>query len=211
MKKEKIILVLNGKISKKSELHPLIKKYDIIVCADGAANKLVDININPNIVIGDLDSINKKVRNNIFTNFIHENNQNLNDFEKSLMWLKKEKYNDIDIIGFDGKRIDHTIGNFSIALKQISNFNLTIFTDSGIFYTIKKYRKIDNILNRYISVFSYKKNIKITTKGLQYELTNKTLENFHSGTLNFAILNNVEFSTEKEILVFISNKFKKII
>ena len=208
MKKEKIILVLNGKIPKKSELNQFIKKNDLVVCADGAANNLIDANIIPNIVIGDLDSINDKVKKNKLVKIIKRSNQNLNDFQKALIWMKKEKYSNIDIIGFDGKRLDHTIGNFSIALKEISNFNLTIYTDSGIFYTVKKYKKFKGILNKYISIFSNDEKVKITTTGLEYELKNKTLKTNHSGTLNFANSDNVVLKTEQEILVYISNEFK---
>lgn len=208
MKKEKIILVLNGKIPKKSELNQFIKKNDLVVCADGAANNLIDANIIPNIVIGDLDSINDKVKKNKLVKIIKRTNQNLNDFQKALIWMKKEKYSNIDIIGFDGKRLDHTIGNFSIALKEISNFNLTIYTDSGIFHTVKKYKKFKGILNKYISIFSYDEKVKITTTGLEYELKNKTLKTNHSGTLNFANSDNVVLKTEQEILVYISNEFK---
>ena len=208
MKKEKIILVLNGKIPKKSELNQFIKKNDLVICADGAANNLIDANIIPNIVIGDLDSINHKVKKNKLVKIIKRRNQNLNDFQKALIWMKKEKYSNIDIIGFDGKRIDHTIGNFSIALKEISNFNLTIYTDSGIFHTVKKYKKFKGILNKYISIFSDDEKVKITTTGLEYELKNKTLKTNHSGTLNFANSDNVVLKTEQEILVFISNEFK---
>ena len=43
MKKEKIILVLNGKIPKKNELTSILKKYDKIICADGAANKIIKV------------------------------------------------------------------------------------------------------------------------------------------------------------------------
>ena len=208
MKKEKIILVLNGKIPKKSELNQFVKKNDIVVCADAAANNLIDAHIIPNIVIGALDSINDKVKKNKLVKIIKRSNQNLNDFQKALIWMKKEKYSNIDIIGFDGKRIDHTIGNFSIALKEISNFNLTIYTDSGIFHTVKKYKKFKGILNKYISIFSDDEKVKITTTGLEYELKNKTLKTNHSGTLNFANSDNVVLKTEQAILVYISNEFK---
>ena len=41
MKKEKIILVLNGQIPKKDELKSFIKQYNQIICADGAANEII--------------------------------------------------------------------------------------------------------------------------------------------------------------------------
>ena len=208
MKKEKIILVLNGQIPKKDELKSFIKQYNQIICTDGAANQIIKLNINPDFILGDIDSLHTDFINDK-SNIIKLEDQNLNDFEKALNWLKDRNYNTIDIIGMDGKRIDHTIGNFSIILKEISSFDLTIFTESGIFYTIKDKRKFQDICNRYFSIFSPKKDTKITTLGLKYELQNKTLDNIHKGTLNFANKNEVEIETNGEILVFISSEIKE--
>ena len=208
MKKEKIILVLNGEIPKKDELKSFIKQYNQIICADGAANEVIKLNINPDFILGDIDSLQTDFINEK-NNIVKLENQNLNDFQKALNWLKNRNHKTVDIIGMDGKRIDHTIGNFSIILKEISDFDLTIFTKSGIFYTIKDKRKFQDICNRYFSIFSPKKNTKITTLGLKYELNNKALDNIHKGTLNFANKNEVEIETNGEILVFISNERKE--
>ena len=41
MKKEKIILVLNGKLPKKNDLYIFLKKYKKIICEDGAVIKVI--------------------------------------------------------------------------------------------------------------------------------------------------------------------------
>ena len=43
MKKEKIILVLNGELPKKRNLISYIADYNKILCADGAANTTFDV------------------------------------------------------------------------------------------------------------------------------------------------------------------------
>ena len=69
----------------------------------------------------------------------------MNDLEKLLNWCLDNNYNNIDItVGFDGKRIDHTIGNFSIILRFIDKLNIDIITESGIFHTIKNDTIIKN-------------------------------------------------------------------
>ena len=209
MKKEKIILVLNGEIPKKNELTLILKKYDKIICADGAANKTIKANINPDFILGDLDSLQNDIINNNATNIIELPDQNLNDFQKILIWLQSKDYKTIDIIGMDGKRIDHTISNFSIILEQISNFNLTIFTASGIFYTIESQKTFKNVYNKYFSIFSPNKDNRINSLGLKYELKDKTLNNIQAGALNFANQNEVRIKTEQTILIFISDEIKK--
>ena len=135
MKKEKIILVLNGNLFKKSELTLFLKKYNKIICVDGAANKVINAKIKPNYIIGDLDSISRinlvKYKNKI----VELKDQNYNDLQKALNWLKNNGTSNIDIIGFDGKRADHMINNFNIIIDSINDLNIKIITEKGTFYT----------------------------------------------------------------------------
>ena len=210
MKKEKIILVLNGKLPKKADLCVFLQKYNKIVCADGATNQVIQSNIKPDLIMGDLDSIEKTILEEYKENVVKLINQNYNDFQKILFWLKKKKYKKLDIIGMEGKRIDHLIGNFNIILKEVANFDLTIFSEFGIFYTVQKKRIFKKCKKKYFSLFSFSKNNKITTKGLKFKLDNKSLKNLEEGTLNFSYKDEVTIETEKNILVFIANSdFKK--
>jgi len=205
MKKEKIILVLNGKLFKKSELTLFLKKYNKIICVDGAANKVINANVKPDYIIGDLDSISRanliKYKNKI----IKFKNQNFNDLQKALIWLKKKGTSNMDIIGFDGKRADHMINNFNIIIDSINDLNIKIITEKGTFYTVDKNITFNNVLNKSVSIFNKNQNNKISSKGLKYELKDRILTNIYDGTLNLAIKNNVSLVTKQKILIFISN------
>ena len=205
MKKEKIILVLNGNLFKKSKLTLFLNKYNKIICVDGAANKVINAKIKPNYIIGDLDSISRtnliKYKNKI----IELKNQNYNDLQKALKWLKNKGINDMDIIGFDGKRADHMINNFNIIIDSINDLNIKIITEKGTFYTVDKNITFNNVLNKSISIFNKNLNNKISSKGLKYELKDRILKNIYDGTLNLAIKNDVSLITNQKILIFISN------
>ena len=205
MKKEKIILVLNGKLFKKSKLTLFLKNYSKIICVDGAANKVINANMKPDYIIGDLDSISRinlvKYKNKV----VELKDQNYNDLQKALNWLKNNGTSNIDIIGFDGKRADHMINNFNIIIDDINNFNIKIITERGTFYTVDKKMTFNNILNKSVSLFNKNPNNKISSKGLKYELKDRILLNMYEGTLNLAIQNNITVVTKYKILIFISN------
>ena len=84
MKKEKIILVLNGKLPKKADLYVFLKKYNKVICADGATNQVIQTNIKPDLIMGDLDSIEKTILEKYKENTIELTDQNYNDFQKIL-------------------------------------------------------------------------------------------------------------------------------
>ena len=206
MKKEKIILVLNGEIPKKKNLISYVNNYNKIICADGAANIILNYGINPDFILGDLDSICPDKLKQYNGKVIDLPDQNFNDLEKILIWFIDNRYYNIDIIGIDGKRIDHTIGNFSIILRYIDKLNIDIITESGIFYTIRNKAVIKNLKKKYISIFSNDLNNQISTIGLKYELENKKLPELSSGTLNYAIKDEVKVYCNNNILFFIAHE-----
>lgn len=205
MKNNKIILVLNGRLFNKNKLIKLLKKYSTIIAADGAANKLIDLNIVPDHILGDLDSIKKDYKDKYCERLIELKDQDLNDLHKSILWLKKRKVTEVDIIGLDGKRFDHSIGNFSIILDCISFMKIKIFTKHGTFYTVDTKIKIKGCKNKFISIFDNSKNNKISTKNLKFELHNASLKKLYEGTLNYCLKNEIYIYTKNNILIFISN------
>lgn len=61
----KACILLNGKIEDLNFLKKTIDKenYDYIICADGGANFLYKIKVVPDYILGDLDSVELKVKN----------------------------------------------------------------------------------------------------------------------------------------------------
>lgn len=56
----KCVILANGKPPTKSILTFLEKKgYSVLICADGGANAARKMNVRPDYIIGDLDSISK--------------------------------------------------------------------------------------------------------------------------------------------------------
>ncbi|MFO7446876.1 MAG: thiamine diphosphokinase, partial [Ignavibacteriaceae bacterium] len=58
---KKCIILANGKPPKKSLVTFLQKRnYSSLICADGGANSARKLNLTPDVIIGDLDSITSK-------------------------------------------------------------------------------------------------------------------------------------------------------
>ena len=60
--KENIVLIANGKFPTHEKPLEIIKKNSYIICCDGAANLLIKFGRNPNVIIGDLDSIENDIK-----------------------------------------------------------------------------------------------------------------------------------------------------
>ena len=125
------------------------------ICADGGANRVLkhfktigQTNYKfPQYIIGDLDSIQNDTRDFLTskgTEFVKIYNQDYNDAEKTLLFLKdiKNKY-PLVILGGLGGRFDQSAQSLSVALKYSNTFDL-FFLDDHNFMTwiLPKHSKI---------------------------------------------------------------------
>lgn len=160
----KSILCLNGDLPN----HEFFNNSKFIIAADGAANKLKALNITPNVIIGDLDSI--ECINYPQSKIIHLPDQNQTDFEKSIFYIKQNNLTPTLVCGVSGGFIDHILNNISIIIEN----DLQFYADPIIGYTLTKgIFKMNLPINSKISLFGFKAKIK--TQGLKWELENEVL------------------------------------
>jgi len=84
----------------------LLDKGLPLVAVDGGANNLVDHGITPDLIIGDLDSINIKTQREHRSRLMEISEQLSTDFEKSLYATEAPLYL---AFGFLGRRFDHSL------------------------------------------------------------------------------------------------------
>ena len=184
-----IVILANGTYPTHKTPLGFLNKANSIVCLDGALNNLIDANLEPSLIIGDLDSIKPEFKKTYKNIIIEEKNQNQNDFRKCLSWLYKNNYKEIDIVGATGKREDHSIANIFTILETPLNLEIRIITDYGTFQIINTHKKISSFNGQQVSLFTLDSKTKITTKNLKYELKSQSFKNRYSGTLNESMSN----------------------
>ena len=116
----KVCIVLNGELKDYDKTKEIIirENYDFIIGADGGCNHLYKMNITPNYIIGDLDSINNdlidyyKSKNVIFKTYPSRKDET--DSEICIYLAKELKAKEIDFYGALGGRIDHTLANIGL-------------------------------------------------------------------------------------------------
>jgi thiamine pyrophosphokinase len=196
-----VFICLNGRLSQKI---PFLKKDELIIAADGAFKKLLKINLIPDIVIGDFDSIGNYDKSEYLdTEFIFDPDQETNDFEKILNYCLKRKLKDILIFGINGGQLEHTLNNLSVMMKFSDKLDLKIYDRSRIGYIINNHQTISTDQNEIISLIPLPKS-KLSTKNLKWSLENEVLElGNREGARNLSIGENVEIDIkEGKILLF---------
>jgi thiamine pyrophosphokinase len=181
-----LVIVANGEFPKNSIPLEVLSNAKYIIACDGAIDKLVKNGCNPNLIIGDLDSISAKSMKKYKDIIFEISNQSENDLRKAINYAKENNINEISIVGSTGDREDHLIGNI-FSLFNYPNIKIIIFTDTGTFELINKSQKIKSFNGQKISIFTLDNTIIIESKHLKYNFNKTNISNLFSATLNESI------------------------
>jgi thiamine pyrophosphokinase len=111
----KSILCLDGELPAKQ----FFQQFNVpIIAADGAANKLVKMHINPDLVVGDLDGIDPALITQLKT--LHRPDPNSCDYQKALVYLRETDLLPTIVCGINGGALDHILNNINILLQSNS-------------------------------------------------------------------------------------------
>lgn len=189
-------IIANGKFPD----HPVPLGYLLnarrVICCDGAADSLIDFGLEPFAIVGDCDSVNKKIAEKYQDRLFRDNDQETNDLTKAAKWCSERGYKNIVILGATGKREDHTLGNISLLAEYASFVAVKMVTDAGIFFPLLKSGKMESEKGQQVSVFSIDPYTEITSSGLKYKLERKKLSNWWTATLNEAEGNSFSLNFE---------------
>ena len=95
-----------------------IQKDDLIIAADGGSRHCITLDLRPNLLIGDLDSIDEKVLSEWRTEGVEINSysqdKDQTDLELALLYAQDQGASKILVYGAAGGRLDMTIGNLTL-------------------------------------------------------------------------------------------------
>ncbi|MCU0458643.1 MAG: thiamine diphosphokinase [Bacteroidales bacterium] len=182
----KTVILANGTYPAHQVPLAALHSADLVVCCDGAAEKLVAHGLEPGIIIGDLDSVSPVLKRKYKKILIRDSDQETNDLTKAVNWCVAAGIREVAILGATGIREDHTLGNISLLADYSEKIDAVILTDTGSFRVYSQSVTIASGPGQQVSLFSIDPSLKVTSKGLKYPLDNLILHSWWRGTLNEA-------------------------
>lgn len=182
---EPALVIANGQMCSYNLLTSLLEWCPYIVVCDGAYARVSNLQIIPDVVIGDFDSL-AVVKPHLHTSFICINDQDTTDLEKALAHLVEKGYTDINVLWASGLRLDHTINNFA-SLAKFQNLRCVLLDDYSRTFILPKYYTKRYEKGQKLSLIPLHTSTGIVTKNLKYNLYSEELSfGQRSGTSNEA-------------------------
>ena len=177
----KAIIIASGRFEPTAHMETRLRNADLIIAADGGAAHLMDIKINPHVIIGDLDSIPISVQSHfksIKIPFVtYPAKKDKTDTEICIDHALEKGATDITLMGVTGSRLDHTLTNIllleALAKKKIP---ARIMDQNNTIHITCDHLEIQGQPGDFISLVPLSKQVEgVCIEGMEYPLENATL------------------------------------
>jgi thiamine pyrophosphokinase len=177
------IIFTNGQMeSLPPPIHQILPS-DIIIAADGGTRHCKTLGITPNIIIGDLDSLDKHDKAAYQAAGVeiiqHPSHKDETDLELALQLALERKFSPVFILAAMGARWDMTIANVMlVAQEEYSGANIRLLDGTQELGVLRGEAtlQMDGRLGDTLSLMPINGNaVGVTTFGLEYPLKNETL------------------------------------
>lgn len=210
-------LIVSGGNINLDFLNEVIQKenFGTIIASDKGLEALDRLEIKPDYIIGDFDSIDKIVLNKYLDDktikIVKLNpKKDYTDTNMAIKLAIEILSTNIIIVGAIGSRMDHTVANIHVLKEAVdNNIECEILDDNNKIKLINKKTILDLDRNyKYISLIPLTSKVEgITLKGFKYSLLEENLEIGKSlGVSNELIENKATIDLKSGILILIQSK-----
>lgn len=174
---KRAVIISNGSFNNYEYIKAQIRDDDFIICADGAAHHLENMNISPDVWIGDFDSC--KMSEDEFVKFSRDSKvvrlnpvKDSTDTECACDYAIEQGYKSIVIFGALGSRFDHELANVFLLFKlEKDGVDAKIINEKNIIYLAKEENLIYQGNFENVSLIPVCKKIEgVTITGMYYDI-----------------------------------------
>ena len=185
---EPALIIANGASCSLELLGQLLEWSPIVVVLDNAIDRVLDLNIKIDVLLGDFDgdfNPESYLEKQFPLEIVYAPNQDKTDLEKAFDYLIEKGHQAVNVIWATGKRADHTITNITTIASYRNQLKIVILDDhSKLFLLPYKYEKWYP-KSTPISLIPIGNVTGIQTQNLKYPLHNESLSlGYRTGSSN---------------------------
>ncbi len=186
MEHKKAVIIANGQPPGKAVIAPYLDQADMIIAADGGSRTCMQLQIEPDFILGDFDSIDRHVRSHFSkSQFLLREDQNYTDLQKALRFCRETGVRIITLFSVFGRRNDHASGNLIIFESFDADIELTAVDDYGQLRRLFPGRtKLSGQPGATVSLFSLRPVVNLSLSGFKYALSGQDYAPFFLGISN---------------------------
>jgi len=181
MSAKRAILFVNGDLRKPETILSLIEPDDLLIAVDGGLRHLEALNLQPRLVIGDLDSITPQQLQDLRSDGVEiirfPEKKDETDLELALDVVLKKGLKVIWVVGALGGRLDQTLGNiFLMGQPALQGFDIRLEDGVEQVFLVRSDLLVNGSPGDVVSLIPIAEEVSgVSTTGLEYPLKDATL------------------------------------
>lgn len=159
-----------------------IQVDDLVIAADGGSQHCIALDLRPDLLIGDLDSMDEKVlkewRSDGVEIISYSQDKDQTDLELALLYAQDQGVSEILVYGAAGGRLDMTIGNLTLLAHPDLTLPITLICGVEEVHMLRQGESLtlNGTPGEIVSLIPLQpEQSTVTTEGLNYPLTNEAL------------------------------------
>ncbi|MEG6616329.1 thiamine diphosphokinase [Peptococcaceae bacterium 1198_IL3148] len=177
-----LVILAGGEINNYQELKKVTLQADYIICADGGARHAYRMKVIPDVIIGDMDSLNPAIldyfKNKDIEIIRYPSEKDEVDTELAIRQGIKLGFKEMILLGATGGRLDHTLANIHLLIKAAQLATQVKIVDEHhrlYLVTPQLATEINGVPGQIVSLIPLTEKVKgVYTQGLKWELHNGT-------------------------------------
>lgn len=178
---KRIIIFANGELPELNRARTLLRGDDFIIGADGGTRHALALGLKPNLIIGDMDSVEKdqlKKLSEAGTEIeLYPRDKNETDLELAISKAIELDSKELVIVAAMGGRTDQTLANIAL-LADPRLASLDVRLDDGVeeIFLCRSQVQVKGIRGDIVSLIPWGGAVSgVQTKNLKWQLNNETL------------------------------------
>lgn len=197
-------ILANGALPEHPAARAALLSAARLVCCDGALAKARVLGREPDLVVGDGDSLTAEEKASLGARFVHVAEQETNDLDKAFRTVAA-RYGTagVTILGAGGLREDHFLGNvFRLPDFAARAPDVEMVTDAGVFTVVRGARTYACRPGEPVSLFAPDPAARATSEGLEWPLDGVALDALWKATLNRTTGTSFTVRCDRPLLVY---------
>jgi len=175
----RIIIFANGNLPYPERARTLIHPDDFILCADGGTRHALALGLNPNVIVGDMDSLPENYSPSTFNGefVLFPKDKNETDLELAINHAITLSPHQILILAALGGRMDQTLANIALLSNlQLATFDVRLTDGVEEIFFCRDQAKVEGRSGDIVSLIPWQGEVTgVFTENLRWHLHHETL------------------------------------
>lgn len=182
----RVLILLNGEVASPAAVRQAARDCGAVLCADGGARYAARLGLKPRLILGDMDSLPRRLPGWRDTVYLCDFDPDSSDFDKALRFAAERGFAEAWVAGGLGGSIDHALVNLAVAERYWPKVAVRFIGGPEARLCGRGSHRLACRTGQRVTLLAVDARCRLSTRGLRYPVKDAWLERGSRGLSNVA-------------------------